>query len=242
MRTKCGCQKQRVYINAMHKKIYKHFIVLLLFLAFISTATSAVFIRTRGGINNFFDKLASTQVYTAELEVNGAPGTISIYNFYEHDSLDKLVKYLGLDPSLLSQDGFRAKLTEEQGGGMIFAFADGGVENNHAPTVIYFSSPENGAPVWLFPNIASPPQSDIQFSVRDSSRAMKICTYIDSRGVYGAIDNVRFQLSNDGWECITPGRSSTSVFFVKNDSITLVSAVPSPVVDGGCTVLIMEKE
>lgn len=203
---------------------------------------AAVYVKNQHAMNNVLDKLASVLVHSSELEVNGVKGNVSVYTLHELNSLERLARYLKLDSSILSEDGFRIKLSDEQGGGMIFAIADGGPANNSAPMVIYFSSIEGGSPTWLFPEIKSPEESNIQFSVSDISRNMRMCTYVDVSTPREAIANVSTMLAGNGWKSMTPGASSTSVFFAKGDSVILVAAVPSIDRRAGSTVLIIEKK
>lgn len=220
---------------------FKKYLFCLAILFVVSTSTAEVFIKSRGSINQIIDKMASTLVYSSKLEVNGAPGSVSIYTLHDLNALALLAKYLKLDLSLYSENGFRVKLTKEQGGGMIFAIADGGSLNNSEPVIIHFVCAESSNPQWLFPEISMPANANIQFSVMDSSRNMRMCTYTGEESVKGAIINIETELLKNGWECVTPGNRATSLFFAKGDSVVLVSATPLQDSDG-CTVLIMEKK
>lgn len=222
--------------NFWSKKIF----VTLILVSSMLVASAAVFVKTKGTISNVMDKLASRLEYTSELEVNGAPGVVSVYTLYDLNAIEHLAKYIGYDFANISDDGFRVKLTEEQGGGMLFAIAAHKVGNGAAPLVLYFDCSEKGDPQWLFPEIPSPNADAIQFSVKDVSRNMTMCTYTDATSANQAIEKVRLELLSDGWECATPGSKATSLFFAKGDSVMLVSATPASDI-GGCTVLIMKK-
>lgn len=217
-------------------------IVCVLFLGMVSTVTADVFFKSKGSINQIIDKMDTTLVYSSELEVNGEPGSISIYKLHEYNALSKLAKYLKLDSSMYSEDGFRVKLTKEQGDGMIFAIGDGGSFNDSGPIVLHFISAEKSTPKWIFPELTSPAESKIQFSVKDATRNMRMCIYLDDASANIAMDNMRNNLIKNGWECVTPGKSSTCLFFAREDSVILVAATPSHSDLIGTSILIMEKK
>lgn len=224
------------YSKPWCKKIF----VAFLFVASMLVASATVFVKTKGAISNVMDKFASRLEYTSELEVNGAPGVVSVYTLHDLNAIERLAKYIGYDCAKISDDGFRVKLNEDQGGGMLFVIAAHKVGNGSAPLVLYFDCPEKGTPQWLFPEISSPNQEALQFSVKDMSRNMTMCTYTDAASANQAIEKVSLELLSDGWVCATPGSKATSLFFAKGDSIMLVSATPASDIVG-CTVLIMKK-
>lgn len=225
------------YMNLFRKAVLLSFLFL-----FIGTATAAVFVRTTDKFGKIMDKLASKLEYTSELEVNGAPGVVSVYTLHELFAIERLAKYLGFDHSRIADNGFKVKLKDEQGGGMLFAIANNSSEGNQNPLVIHFSCPEKGTPKWLFPEIASPTEDSIQFSVKDASRDMSMCTYLDEGSAGSAVQKVKQELISNGWECVTPGNAITGMFFAKGDSVILVSATPQPDANAGSTVLIMKKK
>lgn len=217
----------------------KRNIVVALFMITMLFASAAVFVKAKGSIFNVMDKLATKLEYTSELEVNGSPGVVYVYTMYDFNAIERLAKHVGYDPANISEDGFRVKLDEKQGGGMLFAISSNKLGEGSAPLVLYFSGVEKGTPQWLFPELPAPEPTAIQFSVKDTSRKMTMCTYIDNGTPAQAIDGVRLALLTDGWDCVTPGTQSTGVFFAKEDSVVLVSATST---SNGSTVLIMKKK
>ncbi|MBO7298945.1 MAG: hypothetical protein J6V41_03920 [Kiritimatiellae bacterium] len=201
-----------------------------------------VFVKTNARINKALDRMASTLVYSSEIEVNGAPGSVSVYTLHEYNSLARLAKYLKLDVQNSLENGFRVKLTKDQGGGMLFAFASDDEKNGSNPIVIHFACEDNSTPKWLFPELGLPENSKIQFSVKDSTRDMRMCIYNGGASARAAIISLESELSQKGWNRVTPGEKSTCLFFAKDDSVMLVTAMPSTSSLDGSTVLIMEKK
>jgi hypothetical protein len=220
----------------MFSSILKQISILCFLFVLTLSLEAAVFVKTRGSLYNAIDKLPSTLEYSSELEINGEPGTVSVYTLHDYNSIYRLAKNIGIDTELFSENGFRAKLDEKQGGGMLFAF----FQEKEKVTLIHFLSSGDGTPMWLFPQLSTP--STVQFSILDESRNMRMCTYIDEGTVRLAIEKVSLELEKKGWERVTPGNSPTSLFFAKEDSIILVSAVELPKNQSGASVLIMEKK
>ena len=219
------------------------FLPLLLLLLFLNTLNAAVFLKGKSNsVDTILGKLSSQVEYASEMEVNGSSGTMTVYSLHELNSFERLVQMFKPDIANFSSDVFSMKLNEEQGGGLLFAIRGAVAGTTGQPVIVmHFDSVADGSPKWLFPELPAPELSSIKLSVNDKQRNMRICTYSSDQTVDATLEGVGRTLLSRGWECATPGNKATALFFVNDDSVILVSAIPSSANSSGCSVLIMGK-